>query len=241
MISLFIKEINEFLNSLIAYVAIGAFLIGTGVFMWVFPGTNVLDYGYAGMESFFSLAPYVFMFLIPAITMKSFAEEKRTGTLELLQTLPYTNSQIILGKFFAGFFLVLFSVLPTLVYYFSLGQLGNPPGNLDTPGITGAYIGLTLLGGVFTAIGILSSALSGNQVVSFVLAAFLSFLFYAGFDAVSGINIWSGWSYMIGEIGIMSHYASISRGLLDFKDIVYFIGLISSVLLITKLAIEWGK
>ena len=159
MISIFIKEVNEFLNSLIAYVVIGVFLIGIGLLMWVFPDTNILDYGYASLEPLFSFGPYVFMFLIPAITMKSFAEERRTGTIELLQTLPFRDSQIILGKFFAGFFLVLFSVIPTLVYYFSVSSLGNPVGNLDTPGIIGSYIGLVLLGGVFTSIGILSSAL----------------------------------------------------------------------------------
>ncbi len=241
MISIFLKEINEFLNSLIAYVVIGVFLIGIGVIMWVFPDTNVLDYGYASMEPLFSLGPYVFMFLIPAITMKSFAEEKRSGTMELLQTLPFTNAQIILGKFFAGFFLVLFSVLPTIIYYFSLNKLGNPPGNLDTPGIIGSYIGLILLGGVFTSIGILSSALTGNQIVSFILAAFLSFLFYAGFDAIAGINIWSEWSYVIGELGIMAHYASISRGLVDLKDVIYFISLVSLMLLITQLIIGWRK
>lgn len=241
MISIFIKEVNEFLNSLIAYVVIGVFLIGIGLLMWVMPDTNVLDYGYASMEPLFSLGPYVLMFLIPAITMKSFAEEKRTGTIELLQTLPFRDSEIILGKFFAGFFLVLFSVLPTIIYYFSLDYLGNPPGNLDTPGIIGSYIGLILLGGVFTAIGILASALTGNQIVSFILAAFLCFLFYSGFEALSDINIWSTWSYVINELGIMAHYTSISRGLIDLKDIVYFVSLIAVMLLFTQLILGWRK
>lgn len=241
MISIFLKEVNEFLDSLIAYVVIGVFLVGIGLLMWVFPDTNVLDYGYASMEPLFSMGPYVFMFLIPAITMKSFAEEKRTGTIELLQTLPFRDSQIIFGKFFAGFFLVLFSVLPTLIYYFSLSSLGNPEGNLDTPGIIGSYIGLILLGGVFTAIGILASALTGNQIVSFILAAFLCFLFYTGFDSIAEINIWSDWSYYIAEFGILAHYSSISRGLLDFKDIVYFLSLITGMLLITQLILGLRK
>lgn len=241
MISIFIKEVNEFLNSLIAYVVIGVFLIGIGLLMWVFPDTNVLDYGYASMEPLFSMGPYIFMFLIPAITMRSFAEEKRSGTIELLQTLPFRDSQIILGKFLAGFFLVLFSVLPTLIYYFSLNQLGNPPGNLDTPGIIGSYIGLVLLGGVFTAVGILASALTGNQIVSFILAAFLCFFLYAGIDSIAGINIWSDWSYAISQMGIMAHYTSISRGLLDFKDIVYFLSLITLMLLLTQLILGWRK
>lgn len=241
MISIFLKEVNEFLDSLIAYVVIGVFLIGIGLLMWVFPGTNVLDYGYASMETLFSLGPYVFMFLIPAITMKSFAEERRNGTIELLQTLPFRDSQIILGKFFAGFFLVLFSVLPTLIYYFSLSQLGNPEGNLDTPGIIGSYIGLLLLGGVFTSIGVFASALTGNQIVSFILAAFLCFFFYAGFDSLAAINVWSDWSYVISELGIMAHYASMSRGLLDLVDVVYFVSLISIMLLLTQLILGLRK
>lgn len=241
MISIFIKEVNEFLNSLIAYVVIGVFLIGIGLLMWVFPDTNILDYGYASLEPLFSFGPYVFMFLIPAITMKSFAEERRTGTIELLQTLPFRDSQIILGKFFAGFFLVLFSVIPTLVYYFSVSSLGNPVGNLDTPGIIGSYIGLVLLGGVFTSIGILSSALTGNQIVSFILAAFLSFFFYTGIDSIASINVWADWSYYISEFGIMAHYSSISRGLLDLVDIVYFVSLIAIMLLLTQLIIGSRK
>lgn len=241
MISIFLKEVNEFLDSLIAYVVIGVFLIGTGLLMWVFPDTSVLDYGYASMEPLFSMGPYVFMFLIPAITMKSFAEEKRTGTIELLQTLPFRDAQIIMGKFLAGFFLVLFSVLPTLIYYFSLSRLGNPEGNLDTPGIAGSYIGLVLLGGVFTAIGIFASALTGNQIVSFILAAFLCFFLYAGFDSVAAINVWSDWSYYISELGILAHYSSISRGLIDSKDVVYFLSLITIMLLLTQLIMGLRK
>ena len=194
MITILKKEINEFLDSLIAYVVIGIFLTGIGLLMWVFPDTNVLDYGYASMETLFSLAPYVFMFLIPAITMKAFAEEKRGGTIELLYTLPFRDIEIVVGKFLAGFLLVIFSILPTLIYYFTLSYLGNPVGNIDSAGITGSYIGLILLGGIFTAIGVLSSALTGNQIVSFILAAFLCFTFYAGFDSIAAINIWSNTS-----------------------------------------------
>ncbi|MEP0368078.1 MAG: gliding motility-associated ABC transporter permease subunit GldF [Cyclobacteriaceae bacterium] len=241
MISIFLKEINEFLDSLIAYVVIGVFLVGIGLLMWVFPDTNVLDYGYASMEPVFSLGPYVFMFLIPAITMKSFAEEKRNGTLELLYTLPFKEIDVILGKFFAGYFLVFFSIIPTLVYYFSLSQLGNPAGNLDTPGIMGSYIGLLLLGGVFTSVGILASALTGNQIVSFILSAFLSFLLYAGFDSIAAIDVWSGWSYVISDLGIMSHYSSLSKGLIDLLDVAYFVGMITIILMLTKLILGFKK
>lgn len=241
MITILRKEINEFLDSLIAYVVIGIFLTGIGLLMWVFPDTNVLDYGYASMETLFSLAPYVFMFLIPAITMKAFAEEKRGGTIELLYTLPFRDIEIVVGKFFAGFLLVIFSVLPTLIYYFTLSYLGNPVGNIDTAGITGSYIGLILLGGIFTSIGILSSALTGNQIVSFILAAFLCFAFYAGFDSVASINIWSETSYIIEQIGILSHYETLSKGLIDMSDVLYFVSMIVLFLYFTRIILNIQK
>lgn len=241
MITILKKEINEFLDSLIAYVVIGVFLIGIGLLMWVFPDTNVLDYGYASMETLFSLAPYVFMFLIPAITMKSFAEEKRNGTIELLYTLPFKEIDIVVGKFLAGFLLVLFSVLPTLIYYFSLSYLGNPVGNIDTAGIIGSYIGLILLGGIFTAIGTLSSALTGNQIISFILAAFLCFVFYAGFDSIAAINIWLESSYLIKNVGILAHYETLSKGLIDMSDVVYFLSMIVLFLYVTMITLNVQK
>jgi ABC-2 type transport system permease protein len=149
MIRVLTKEFNSFLNSLIAYVVIGVFLTGMGLLMWVFPETSVLDYGYADMDTLFSLGPYVFIFLIPAITMRSFAEERKSGTMELLLTKPLTDWDIILGKFLACFLLVLFALLPTVIYYFSVSALGNPAGNIDTPGVIGSYVGLALLAGVF--------------------------------------------------------------------------------------------
>lgn len=241
MITILKKEINEFLDSLIAYVVIGVFLLGIGLLMWVFPDTNVLDYGYVSMETLFSLAPYVFMFLIPAITMKSFAEEKRNGTIELLYTLPFRDIEIVGGKFLAGFLLVIFSILPTVVYYFSLSYLGNPVGNIDTAGIIGSYIGLILLGGIFTAIGVLSSALTGNQIISFILSAFLCFIFYAGFDSIAAINIWSETSYIIKSIGILSHYEVLSKGLIDFSDVVYFLSMIFLLLYVTRIILNVQK
>jgi ABC-2 type transport system permease protein len=238
MITILKKEFNDFLNSLVAYVVMGIFLIGIGLLMWVFPETNVLDYGYASMETLFAVAPYVFMFLVPAITMKSFAEEKRNGTIELLYTLPFRNSDIILGKFLAGFLLVCFSVIPTLIYYYTISYLGNPPGNLDTPGIIGSYIGLILLGAVFTSIGILSSALSGNQIVSFILAAFLSFVVYSGFDSLAAINIWSDTAYLVRQLGILFHYEILAKGLIDFQSILYFLTVIVLFLFLTKVTLN---
>lgn len=222
MKTILLKEINEFLDSLIAYLVMGVFLTGIGLLIWIFPDTNVLDYGYATLETLFNLGPYVFMFLIPAITMRSFAEEKRSGTLELLYTLPFRHSEVILGKFLASFFLVLVSLLPTIIYYYSLHALGNPEGNLDTPGITGSYIGLALLGGVFVAIGIFASAITQNQIVSFITAAFLCFFVYTGFDSMAAF---AGESALwVENLGILSHYASMSRGVIDLVDWVYFLG-----------------
>ena len=241
MLTILKKEINEFLDALIAYVVIGIFLTGMGLLLWVFPETNVIDYGYASMETLFTLAPYVFMFLVPAVTMKSFAEEKRNGTIELLYTLPFREIDIVLGKFFAGFLLVVFSILPTLIYYFSISYLGSPAGNIDSAGIAGSYIGLVLLGGIFTSIGILASALTGNQIVSFILAAFLCFLFYAGFESLAGINIWSETSSFIKELGILSHYEVLSKGLIDIGDVVYLISVSMLFLFLTKLVLTLQK
>lgn len=241
MITILFKEINEFLNSLIAYIVIVIFLIGIGLLMWVFPETNVLDYGYSSMDTLFNMAPYVFMFLIPAITMKSFAEEKRNGTIELLYTMPFTDLDIVIGKFLAGFALVLFSIVPTLIYYFSLSYLASPSGNIDTPGVTGSYIGLILLGGVFASFGILASSLSRNQIVSFIFAAFLCFVFYAGFDSIADINIWSGASFWIRKIGILAHYETLSKGLIDLSDIVYLLSLMILNIYLTRVVLTMQK
>ena len=241
MITILKKEFNEFLNSLIAYVVIGVFLIGVSLVMWVLPDFSVLDYGYATMEPLFTIGPYLFMFLVPATTMKSFAEEKKTGTLELLYTLPFKDWEIILGKYLAAFLLVLFSLIPTLVYYITIHQLGNPVGNLDTPGIIGSYIGLALLAGIFVSLGLLASALTDNQIVSFILAAMLCFLFYDGVEALAGIDLWGTWSYYLQQIGILSHYSVLSKGLLDMQDIGYFLIFISFTLMLIAFTLSSKK
>ena len=181
------------------------------------------------------------MFLIPAITMKSFAEEQRSGTLELLYTKPLTNFEIIFGKYLAGVGLVIFSLLPTLLYYWSVYNLGNPVGNLDTPGIIGSYIGLALLGCVFVAIGIFSSVVTGNQVVSFILAVFLCFIIYSGFSSLAAIDIWGSVSFVIERLGILYHYGSLSKGLIDLRDVVYFLSVITFMLLLTHLILGAKK
>ncbi len=234
MISILKKEFNAFLDSLIAYVVIGVFLTCMGLLMWVFPETSVLSYGFADMDTLFSLAPYVFMFLIPAITMRSFAEEKRAGTLELLFTRPLTDWDILLGKFMASFMLVLFELLPTGIYYGSVYLLGNPVGNLDTSAVAGSYIGLALLGSVFCSVGILASSLSANQIVAFITAAFFCFLLFSGFDSLASLNLWAGNVLFIKQLGILYHYESLGRGLIDSRDVIYFVSLTGLFLLTTK-------
>lgn len=237
MIQVLSKEFNSFLNSLIAYVVIGVFLTAIGLLMWVFPETSVLDYGYADMETLFSLGPYVFIFLIPAITMRSFAEEAKGGTLEFLLTKPLSDWDIILGKFLASFFLVMLSLFPTVIYYFSVYTLGNPVGNIDTPGVIGSYIGLVLLGAVFCAIGIFSSSITHNQIVSFIVAAFLCYLLFAGFESFSLLNVWSEHSLFIRELGLAYHYDALSKGLIDSRNLVYFGSVITLMLLITRIIV----
>lgn len=223
MLSILKKEIISYLSSLVAYVTIGVFLLVLGLFLWVFPESSILDYGYAGLDSLFSTAPYLFMFLIPAITMRSLAEERREGTFELLLTRPLADWQIVLGKYFACLFLVFFALAPTLVYYYSVYQLGNPQGNIDTGGVIGSYIGLFLLGASFAAIGLFASSVSKNQVIAFTIAVFLCFFFYSGFDSLS--RLLSLQSLDLQNLGINEHYQSVSRGILDTRDLAYFIAL----------------
>ncbi|WP_419701160.1 gliding motility-associated ABC transporter substrate-binding protein GldG [Mucilaginibacter sp. NFX135] len=221
MLSILKKEIVSYLSSLVAYVTIGVFLLVLGLFLWVFPDSSILDYGYAGLESLFSTAPYLFMFLIPAITMRSLAEERKEGTFELLFTRPLTDWQIVLGKYLASVLLVLFALLPTLVYYFSVSTLGTPQGNIDTGAVIGSYIGLFLLGAAFAAIGLFASSITKNQIIAFTVAVFLCFFFYSGFDSLS--QLLSLQDLGLQNLGITEHYQSVSRGVLDTRDLAYFI------------------
>ncbi len=241
MVQIFKKEINSFLNSIIAYIVISVFLTAIGLFMWVFPDTSVLSYGFADMDTLFSFGPYVLMFLVPAITMRMLAEEKKSGTMELLLTKPLTDYQIILGKFLAGFALVFFSVAPTIIYYFSIYSLGNPPGNIDTAGIIGSYIGLLLLGMVFTSIGLFASSLNDNQVVSFIAAIFLCFIFFSGFEYISALANWGSLASLLEKIGILYHYHFLSKGLIDLGNVVYFISLTALMILLTKFVLSSRK
>jgi ABC-2 type transport system permease protein len=241
MLSVFLKEVNSFFNSLIAYIVIAVFLTAMGLFMWVFPQYSVLDYGFAEMSTLFAMAPYIFMFLIPAITMRTFAEEKKDGTIELLLTKPLTDWQIILGKYFSSLILVLFALIPTLVYYYSIHSLGEPEGNIDSAAVFGSYIGLTLLGAVFTSIGIFSSVISTNQIVSFIIAVFLCFIVYMGFFYLSELEVWGAAASLIDQLGIAYHYDALSKGLIDSRDVLYFISIIAIMLLLTRLILGSRK
>lgn len=242
MLALLLKEINSFLSSLIGYIVIGLFLLAISLFMWVFPGNNnVIDAGYANIDTLFVMAPWVFMFLVPAITMRSFAEEKRTGTIETLLTRPLSDLQIILAKFLAGFVLVLFSLIPTLIYYLSVNALGSPPGNIDSGGMWGSYIGLLFLGGGFVSIGVFSSSLSDNQIISFIIGVFLSFFCYLGFESLASLELFGKIDSLILFLGINEHYISMSRGVIDSRDMLYFLSLIALFTVLTKIVLESRK
>lgn len=236
---LLIKEVNAFLSSLIGYVVMVVFLLLSGLFLWVFEGdTNILNSNYADLSPFFYIAPWVFLFLIPAISMRSFAEEKKSNTLELLLTKPLSLNQLILGKFFAGFILVLITLIPTLIYVISIYNLGNPIGNIDMGGTWGSYIGLLFLSASFLAIGIFSSSITSNQIIAFILATFLSFFFFIGFESIASFKLFGSLDSYFIDIGINAHYQSLSRGVIDTRDVIYFLSLISVFILSTKLVIK---
>lgn len=241
MLTIFKKEIAGFFSSLIAYISIVVFLLVTGLFVWVFPDTSILEYGFASMDSFFGIAPWIFLFLIPAITMRSFSEENKSGTIELLVTRPITELQIILGKYFAGLTIVVLAILPTLMYYVTVYQLGAVKGNVDTGAVIGSYIGLIFLASSLVSIGIFASSLSDNQIIAFIVAVFISFICYAGFDSFSKLDLFGKVGNIIASIGINEHYQSMSRGVLDSRDAIYFIGFISFFVLLTRMVLESRK
>ncbi|MBI1222109.1 MAG: gliding motility-associated ABC transporter permease subunit GldF [Bacteroidetes bacterium] len=241
MFVIYTKEIRSFLSSLIAYIVIITFLLAIGLFMWVFPDTNVLDLGYSNLDPLFFIAPWVFIFLISAITMRSFSEEKRAGTIETLTTSPVSDMNIILGKFFAGVTLVLFALLPTLVYYFSVRYLAYPTGNIDSGAILGSYIGLLMVGSSFVAIGMFASSITDNQISSFIISTFLCFFIYSAFDYLGNMKLLGQLDYVISWLGMYFHYQSISRGVLDTRDAFYFLSVILFFILLTKMVFGGRK
>ncbi|MCU0371284.1 MAG: gliding motility-associated ABC transporter permease subunit GldF [Bacteroidales bacterium] len=242
MLTLLKKEIFSFLSSLIGYIVITVFLLINGLFLWVFQGDfNILDFGYASLDGLFMISPFVFLFLIPAITMRLFAEEKRTGTIELILTKPLTEFEIVMAKFLSGLVLVIFSLLPTLVYFFSVYQLGLPKGNIDMGGMWGSYTGLLFLGATFVAIGMFASTLTDNQIIAFIIAVFLCGFLYVGFDFIYSFDLFGKVDLLIKSLGINDHYTSMSRGVLDTRDMIYFLGVISLFILLSKYSIERRK
>jgi ABC-2 type transport system permease protein len=232
------KEWNQFFSSLTGYIALVVFLLLNGLIFFVLPDTSLLDFGYASLEGFFSLAPWVLLFLIPTITMRSLADEYKTGTFELLKTLPLTSSQIVLGKFFGALLIVLLALLPTTVYAFSLQHLSAADG-IDVGATIGSYIGLFFLGAVFTSVGLCASSFTNNTVVAFISGAFVCLILYTGFDAVSRLPVFqNGADYYVQMLGINFHYKSISKGVIDIRDIIYFFAIILFFIVITKRNIE---
>jgi ABC-2 type transport system permease protein len=226
------KELRQFFSNLTGYIAILLFLLLNGLFLFVFPESNLFDFGYASLDKFFELAPWVLLMLIPAITMRSFADEFKGGTYEILQTLPLSRFQIITGKYLAALIVVVIAILPTFIYVFTISKIST--GGIDGGGIMGSYVGLFFLAAVFTAIGVCCSSLTANPVVSFLLSAFTCFVIYSAFAAVSAMPVFqSGTGYFIELLGIDSHYKSISRGVIDSRDIVYFLSVIFLFLFLT--------
>jgi len=245
MLAILTKEISGFFSSLTGYIVIIVFLLINSLFMWVFPGEwNVLDSGYAGLETLFFLSPWIFLFLVPAVTMRMIAEEKRLGTLELLYSKPVSERGIVYGKYFASVVLVLLALIPGVIYYISVYVLGEIPGNIDKGGTIGAFTGLFFLAAVYASAGLFASSLTDNQVVSFIIAVFISFFLFMGFDSLAYLpGLRKTGEYIIG-LGINEHYKSISRGVIDLRDILYFVAVVIVFNEATRLVLlsrKWRK
>jgi len=242
MYSLLRKEISVFFNGATGYLVVVVFLIINSLFIWIFDGEyNILDGGYSSLDSLFILAPWIFLFLVPAVTMRLFAEEKRTGTIELLFTRPLTDLQIILAKYLSGLVLVLMSLLPTLIYFATIYLLGNPVGNIDTGGTWGSYIGLFFLAAIYVSVGVFTSAITTNQIIAFITGMLVCFILYTGFDSLSGVSALQSIDGIIVNLGINEHYKSMSRGVIDSRDVLYFIGVIAFFILLTRTVLQSRK
>lgn len=230
------KELRQFFSSLTGYIAIAVFLLVNGLVLFVFKA-NILENGYATLDDFFRLAPWVLIFLIPAITMRALADEYRGGTFEVLRTRPLSSWQIVSGKFWGSFLVAFIALLPTLIYYVTINQLAATTG-IDAGAAAGAYLGLLALTAVFTSIGIFISSSTANAVVAFIISALALALLYYGFTAISQLAIGNSADYFIDLIGIESHYRSISRGVIDTRDVVYFGSLSLFFLFLTQQTIS---
>jgi ABC-2 type transport system permease protein len=239
MFALLRKEINSFFSTIIGYVVVIVFLLVNSLFLWIFPGElNVLDSGYATIDTLFIISPWVFLFLVPAVTMRLFSEEKKTGTIELLLTRPISDFQILLAKFFAGLILVLFSLIPCLVYFLSVYLLGNPVGNIDTGGTWGSFIGLFFLACIYVSIGIFVSSMTDNQIIAFIISLILCFFLFIGFEYLSLIPVFNSIDHFVINLGINEHYKSMSRGVIDSRDMVYFLVVVVLFMVLTKASMQ---
>ena len=242
MLSLLKKEIRGFFSSLTGYIVIILFLAITSLFLWVFPGEmNIMDAGYATLEPLFFIAPWVFLFLVPAITMRMFAEERKSGTLDILLTRPLSEMQVILAKYLASVMVVLLSLIPTLIFFISVYFLGNPTGNIDSGGTWGSYIGLFFLSAVYASIGLFASSFTENQIIAFLVSVVLCFFLYAGFDMLSALPAFHKIQTLVVYLGVSEHYKSISRGVIDTTDIIYYLGIIALFLFLTRTVLESRK
>lgn len=220
------KELNQFFSNLTGYIAIVMFLLINGIFLFVLPESSIFEFGYASLDKFFSLAPWVLMFLVPAVAMRSLSDEFKAGTFEILKTRPLSAKQIVLGKFFSILLILAFVIVPTFIYIITIKTL-SVSGSIDSGGISGSYLGLFLLAAVFAAISLCCSSLTGNAVVAFLISAFSCLLLYFGFNALSKLPfLVNGPDYYVEMLGIDFHYRSISRGVLDSRDLVYFVSVI---------------
>lgn len=242
MFAILNKEIQSFFSSLTGYLVIGLFLIACGLFLFVFNGShNILDSGFADLKGFFNIAPWIFIFLIPAISMRTFADEKRMGTLEILLTKPVSLKKLIIGKYLGVLLLIILAIAPTLLYVLTISELGRPAGNFDVGATLGSYLGLLFLGGCYASIGVFASSLSSNQIISFLLGVFLCFLCYFAFEGISETGIFGISSYFLESFGISFHYQSISRGVIDTRDLIYFFSLIFLFLKLTEINLSATK
>lgn len=227
MRALYFKEIRSFLSSIIGFIFVFIFLVATGIFHWIVPGgTNFLEGAEADLIPFFNLAPILFFILIPALTMRSIAEERRTGTIELLFTRPISDLKIILAKYFAGVTLLIIALIPTVIYYISMYNLALEPEKFDHGATITSYFGLILLGAVFVAIGIFSSSLTSSQIVAFIISMFLCWLFFDGLNRLGAFNLMGQFDVVLQYFGMVKHYDSIRKGVIDTSDVIYFLSLI---------------
>ncbi len=222
MKAILLREIKSFFGSPVGYLVIAIFLLLNGLFLWVFDGEfNIAQSGFADLTPFFTIAPWILIFLIPAVTMKSFSEEKKQGTLELLLTKPLSAWQIVNGKFFGSVLLIAIAIIPTLIYVYVVSKLGMPEGNIDMGSTMGSYFGLLFLIGAYSAIGIFTSSLSDNQIVAFILSVFVCFLLFYGFEGLAGFV--GNSRDLVSALGMHSHFESIGRGVIDTRDVIYFV------------------